>query len=105
MRWAVFGMILLAGCGPAPYSEDPTVAGDTTVLSNGSGLVERTPDTCSLSDFQYLLGQPVSAFNPSSTTRPVRVVAPGSIVTNEYNPQRVNLDTNGNGVVTNVRCG
>ncbi|MEM9845233.1 MAG: I78 family peptidase inhibitor [Pseudomonadota bacterium] len=104
MRYAAAIVVVLAGCGPSvPPSNVPDPG--TGVGLSGSGLVERTPDTCGLSDFLGLVGQPASAANSIVSSQPVRVVTPGSIVTNEYNPQRVNVDVDGNNTITSVRCG
>ncbi len=104
MRYAVAVMIVVAGCGPAgppPTAPDP----GTGVGLSTSGLVERTPDTCGLAAFESLVGQPAGAVDSVVTDQPVRLVAPGSIVTTEYNPQRVNVDVNASNVITGVRCG
>jgi len=104
MRYAAVIMLAVAGCGPAVPSSNPPDPGAGVGLSN-SGLVERTPDTCGLTGFQGLVGQPASAVNTIPSSQPVRIVAPGSIVTTEYNPQRVNVDVNESNIITNVRCG
>ncbi|MEM6480525.1 MAG: I78 family peptidase inhibitor [Pseudomonadota bacterium] len=104
MRYAALITVFVAGCAPSlppPVTPDP---GEGVGLSD-NGLIERTPDTCGLPDFQPLVGQPADSVNTVVSDQPVRIITPGSIVTNEYNPQRVNVDVDGNNVITNVRCG
>lgn len=85
---------------------DPTEgASDTVTILNDGGLVERLPNTCRLEDYQQFQGQPGSAALSGVIDRPVRVIAPADIVTQEYNPQRVNFYTNGSGVVQRIICG
>lgn len=105
MRFTAVIALLLAGCGPSIPVETVPDTGTGVGLSSSSGLVERTPDTCGLAEFQALIGQPASSVNTVLSSQPVRIVAPGSIVTNEYNPQRVNVDVDGNNTITGVRCG
>lgn len=102
MRWMLVIFLALAGC----TSVDTSLPDDVpeTELPD-SGLLERTPDTCGLSEHDGLVGQPLTAFDPASRDRPVRVVRPGQIVTNEYNPQRMNIDLDGQDQIKAIRCG
>lgn len=108
MRWTALILVMLAGCGPSVPVSEPIDTGSGVGLSDSSstsGLVERTPDTCRLEEFEGFVGQPASVLDTLPTTRPVRLVPPGAIVTNEYNPQRVNVDVNASNMIVGVRCG
>lgn len=102
MRWLFVIFLALSGCGPADTSL-PAQPNQTPGVE--SGLLERTPDTCGLAPHEGLVGQPLTAFDPATRDKPVRVIRPGQIVTNEYNPQRMNIDVDGKGQIKTVRCG
>lgn len=106
MRYAILVLFFIAGCGPSvPADQAATPDTGTGVGLSDSGLVERTPDICGLDQFRGLVGQPASAVNSVISDQPVRLITPGSIVTTEYNPQRVNVDVDTNNIIVDVRCG
>lgn len=101
---------------PAPAQTssdtDASVAGppsepdsDTVTVLNEGGLLERLPDTCRLEDYQQFAGQSGASAAAGVSDRPVRIIGPADIVTQEYNPQRVNFYTDGAGIVQRITCG
>ena len=101
-----------AGDGPitpagqaAPLAEGDAAANDTITRVTDGGLVERLPNTCQLQNYEGLQGREATSAASTVTDRPVRVIAPGDIVSQEYDPRRVNLYTDGSGLVTRVICG
>lgn len=100
--WLAFGFaVALAGC---QTSVDETVEVDLSTDTEG-GFTEREPDTCGAEEFQTALGQPRSIIPGLGVTRTIRIVAPGDIVTQEYNPLRMNFYVNASGIITRVTCG
>ena len=98
--------VLLMACGGTPQDdvviEGPVVEGP--VVENTSGLEERFPDTCMLTNFAGSEGQDVSAiFIPEDVI--TRVIRPGEIVSQVYVAERVNFYVDANGIVTRVICG
>ena len=103
--------VLLLACGgqpddtviiDGPIVEGPVVEGP--VVQNTSGLQERFPDTCMLSNFEGAVGQDVSAvFIPEAAI--TRIIKPGEIVSQVYVAERVNFHVDANGIVTKVICG
>lgn len=85
----------------------PEAAEGVQVVQGESGLLERLPDTCRLDDYRGFVGQPAATVSVSA--RPYRVIGPGDIVTQEYDPMRVNFFHDGaegaTGLVTRVSCG
>jgi hypothetical protein len=63
------------------------------------------PDACGANRLQWLVGGPVSAFDPATATGAVRVIRPGMAVTMDFSETRLNLETDAAGMVTRVRCG
>lgn len=88
-------------CGGTP-EDDVFIEGP--VVENTSGLEERLPDTCMLTNYANSVGQDVSAiFIPESAT--TRIIQPGEIVSQVYVAERVNFYVDANGTVTRVICG
>ncbi len=84
-------------------AEDGSIGTVTEV--NDGGLVERLPNTCKLEDYQQYQGSDGLIAVGLVTDRPSRLVAPGDIVSQLYDPQRVNFYTDGNGRVVRISCG
>ena len=85
--------ILLAACAgdaaPPPGAATPPASAD---------------DPCGASDYAGLVGANVAAVTlPASLNH--RVVGPGTVVTMDYVPERLNVEVDADGVVTGLRCG
>ena len=59
---------------------------------------------CVASDYDSWIGQNVDALS-LKPGRKIRIIPPGTAVTKDYWPDRVNVDLDGSGVVTRVWCG
>ncbi|RYH11019.1 hypothetical protein EU800_06780 [Tropicimonas sp. IMCC6043] len=96
---------------PAPGGVDPALAlveedpYDQTIEGGPSGLTERLPDTCKLENFQQYKGLTKPEIDAAGLAVPYRVVGQTDIVTQEYNPMRVNFYTDDAGRVVQVSCG
>ena len=97
--------ILLAGCAAAAVDDVVVVEGpDGAVIENTSGLEERLPDTCMLSNYEGFVGQPIAAtILPDDVT--TRVVQPGMILSQIYVADRVNFYVDADGIITQITCG
>lgn len=93
------------GYDPALAMVEDNPGGSPSVFPGMGGLIERAPDTCNLGGVSYLNGQPASAVQGASITRPYRIVGPSDIVTQEYNPMRVNFYTDDSGRINRIACG
>lgn len=91
-------LVALGACAAQPPAEE--LPPETGV---DGGLETRAPDTCGAAAFADLLNQPRAA--AASVREPKRIVAPGDIVTTEYNPNRVNIGVNEAGIITELGCG
>lgn len=69
------------------------------------GFVEREPDLCDAETMQDAVGKLYAEVDTSGVKRVIRVIRPGEIFTQEYNPQRMNFYLNGTETVTEVKCG
>lgn len=111
MRTAAAAALLLtvlAACVPPPPPEPPVSAlqpGDVVGGDLGQGLVQQEPDLCGLSSYQQYAGQPGTTVQALTFSRPFRVVEFGGIVTQEYDPSRVNFFLDPAGTIVRIACG
>jgi hypothetical protein len=62
-------------------------------------------DSCGATGLDHLLGQPRSVLEDMTFQRPVRILAPNQPITMDYNPERLNFDTDDEGLIDKVWCG
>ncbi|QLQ19452.1 MAG: hypothetical protein HZT43_13565 [Exiguobacterium profundum] len=62
-------------------------------------------NTCTSSATHDLVGTPISLVNTSQLAKTVRVLPPSGMATMDYNPARLNIETDANGIITRVSCG
>ncbi len=90
----------------APLDSDTGEGGSDVVTAEGpGGLVERMPDTCQLENYRQFVGQDALNASFRVTDRPVRIIAPDAIVSQVYDPRRVNFYTDAAGRVGRISCG
>lgn len=98
IRWVLPGLVLLAACGG-----EKTVTTTTTTVTT----TESEPPVYSacLSEAQKALpGRPASAAAPLLPSN-ARIIPPDGLVTQDYLPGRVNVNTDSAGIITRVWCG
>ncbi|MGJ8546876.1 MAG: I78 family peptidase inhibitor [Sulfitobacter sp.] len=86
-------LLLLAACGTGGQSPAPVA-----VLASN--------DSCNSRQFIALVGAPIgvgSAFLESGAT--YRVIYPGDAVTLDFDPARINVNVDDQGLVKNFTCG
>ncbi|MEM6740678.1 MAG: I78 family peptidase inhibitor [Pseudomonadota bacterium] len=93
------------GIGIGAETDDPSTPGDTVLADGPGGLLERLPNTCQLENYQQYQDTDGLVAVGLVTDRPARLVAPGDIVSQVYDPQRVNFYTNTEGRVVRISCG
>ena len=81
----------LAACTPqTPPPSPPTMPG---------------PDACGASDLQYLLGQPRDALERENISAPTRILPPGTAMTMDHRPDRLNVELDAGGDILRIWCG
>lgn len=95
---ALFLMAALGACVPPaqqePAPQDPTVPPP-------SGL----EDACGASRLQGLVGQPEAVLETLRFTQTLRVIHPGTAVTMDYSPFRLNILIADTGLIDRISCG
>jgi hypothetical protein len=62
-------------------------------------------DACNSAAFRHLIGQPASALATVALPERTRVIRPGTMVTMDYNAQRLNVDLDARDRIVSLRCG
>lgn len=102
--------VAVAGCAeqqtPPPVRTSPPTLGSRPVGPGGPPQI----DSCGLESIADLVGKAVTETLPEdarkrSGARTVRVIRPGMMVTMDFRPDRLNIDVDDKGIVTNFRCG
>jgi len=83
--------VLIAACGPALGTEITSVR-------------EQQSD-CGAATLHGMVGQDLESLPPAGFPDSVRIIRPGDAVTADYNPQRLNVELDADGNVTQIRCG
>ena len=79
----------LTGCMPENETDQPS-----------------QPDTgCGAEAMQNLVGQPAEAHDFDTGDRPLRMLPPGSAMTMDHRPDRLNVELDADGVITRIWCG
>lgn len=62
-------------------------------------------NACGAADLQNLVGQPVTALQTMRFGVVTRIIQPGTIVTMDYAPARLNIQVGDREIISGVRCG
>lgn len=76
--------------------------------SKALGLNAVGADPCHAADYEYMIGEPApdaEAIAALEGPKRVRVIGPGDMVTMDHVPQRLNIETDAEGIVLRLRCG
>ncbi len=101
LSFAAVLSLSLSACASMPPADGP--------ISGGPAVSE--PDQkCDAAAARGAIGKTATAdvverARMNAGAEQVRTLKPGQIVTMEYHFSRLNLDVDGNNVITNVRCG
>lgn len=91
----------LFACAPEP---EPAPVPDPNVDVT-PGLNDREPDTCKAASYAHLIGQPIASLQAAAAGKAVRIIAPGAIVTQEYDAFRIDAHLDDAGNILRLTCG
>lgn len=60
---------------------------------------------CQLDVLGGLIGQDTSVLDSMTFAQPPRVIGPNDLVTMDHDPSRLNIETDANGIIRQLRCG
>jgi hypothetical protein len=62
-------------------------------------------DTCNMAQYAALVGKPATDAGVPAASVTVRHIRPDTQVTMDFQPTRLNIDINAQGMITAIRCG
>lgn len=65
---------------------------------------EAPPTACGAVDYQWLVGENLAAVTLPSDLN-ARIITPGTVITMDYNPRRMNIVVDERGYIIRVYCG
>lgn len=96
-------IVFLGLCACAPEPEPVPVL--DPAIDRTPGLNDKEPDTCHAGNFLFYVGRPVSELQVAVSGRPLRVIAPGALGTQEYSADRIDAFVDDKGLVYRLSCG
>ena len=96
---------LLIACGPTttPTQVDtPTAEAPVAAPTNASEATAQ--DLCGAAAFAQLVGMPASGIDQAALPAGTRIITPTTMVTQDFNPARLNVVTDANGNVASLSC-
>ena len=89
--------VLATACASTPSSDAPA--------NPDAALPASVNDTCGASMYSELIGKPVDGPGVPGESRLNRHIKPGSQVTADYISQRMNIESDAQGVIRKINCG
>ncbi len=95
----------LTACGPtmSPAKTD-TPAAEAPAAAPANAAEATAQDTCGAGAFQGLVGTPAAGIDQATLPAGTRIVTPSTMVTQDFNPTRLNIVTDTNGNVASLSC-
>lgn len=62
-------------------------------------------ESCGAEALQHLVGQPQAALEDETISAPTRILPPGSAMTMDHRPERLNVDIDDTGTILRLWCG
>lgn len=99
-RAPLLALALLAACGEIAPGAGSVVRGAAPVLP-----ASPPGDPCNAAAHAGLVGQPATALERVLILRPIRLIRPGTAVTEDFSPGRLNIRIDGSERILSVTCG
>lgn len=97
--FAVF--LALSACVAPP---EPMPAYDPAVDVT-PGLNDKEPDLCRARNFTYYIGKPVAELHAAVADKPLLILSPGTLGSQDYDSARINAHVDQAGRVYRLSCG
>ena len=67
--------------------------------------IDPVSDGCGAKMLQHLIGEKANAHDFKAGGTPLRILPPGSAMTMDHRPDRLNMDVDEGGLITRIWCG
>jgi len=95
--------LALAACGPTGETTKQDDAATTTAAAPQTRAGATAQDTCGAAQYSALVGTNIAAATFPADAG-IRVIRPGDMVTEDFRPDRLNINVDANGVITSLEC-
>lgn len=95
--------LALAACGQTTAPQTPATT-ETPIAAAPATAAEATAqDACGASQYRAMIGVNIAAAS-FPTDAGIRIIQPGTPVTEDFRAERLNVITDANGVITSLEC-
>ena len=103
---ALIAAFAMAACAPKEAAEEAPVAEQPAAepVVAAPSPQEPAADACGAAGYQPLIGSNVAAITLPAGL-PHRILGPNDVATMDHRPDRLNIMTDENGVIIEVKCG
>lgn len=95
--------LLAAACTPAAETPPPEAPVVETPTGPQTAAEATAQDTCGGSQYSSLVGSNFAAVTLPADSG-IRIIQPDSAVTQDFNPQRINIIVDAGGIITSIEC-
>ena len=98
-----FAALALVACGQTTETPATTTEAPTTTAAPQTAAEATAQDTCGAAQYSSLIGSNFAAVTfPAGAN--IRIIQPNQPVTQDFSPQRLNVITDANGLITSLEC-
>lgn len=100
----VSAVLFAAACSQSAPEPAPETPAETVEAIPQNQQEATEQDTCDASRFQHLIGTPLAEVDQSTLPAGARLLTPDSIVTQDFRPDRLNIMSGADGLVSSLAC-
>lgn len=98
-----FAALTLVACGQTTETPATTTETPATTAAPQTAAEATAQDTCGAAQYSSLVGSNFAAVTfPAGAN--IRIIQPNQPVTQDFSPQRLNVITDANGLITSLEC-
>lgn len=95
--------LALTACGQTTTTEEPVAETPAPVAAPQTREEATAQDTCGASNYAAMIGSNLAAVTFPAESG-IRIIQPGSMVTEDFRPDRLNVNVDANGIITSLEC-
>lgn len=99
----VCAIAVLGACGQTTSPAETPATTETAQPAPQTAAEATAQDTCGAAQYRGLIGSNIAAVTLPAESG-IRIIQPDTPVTQDFRPDRLNVITDANGVITSVEC-